>query len=73
MEMYGNVRLCPSRGGICSSYEEVLASSTVRGALNKPYALKTAYETDRPASRSYVPPGLYALADGLRMRYTSAR
>ena len=39
---FSSVRLCPSCGGVCTNYEELLlAGVSARGALNKPYARKT--------------------------------
>ena len=38
---FSSVRLCPSCGGVCTNYEELLESGvSARGALNKPYARK---------------------------------
>ena len=35
---YGGVRLCPSCGGLCTTYENLLAGSRPQGAMNRPYA-----------------------------------
>jgi hypothetical protein len=35
---YGAVRLCPSCGGLCTTYENLLAGSRPQGAMNRPYA-----------------------------------
>ena len=35
---YGAVRLCPSCGGLCTTYENLLAGGRPQGAMNRPYA-----------------------------------
>jgi hypothetical protein len=65
---FGSVRLCPSCGGICASYKDLIGDSAVRGALNKPYALKTAHETDLSQDHSSSKPGIRDLVDALKTR-----
>jgi hypothetical protein len=63
---FGSVRLCPSCGGICASYTELLDGTSTRGALNKPYAVKPADEADERDRSSK--PGLRDLVDALKTR-----
>jgi len=37
---YGAVRLCPSCGGLCTTYEDLLTGAHLQGAMNRPYARK---------------------------------
>jgi hypothetical protein len=48
---YGAVRLCPSCGGLCTTYENLLAGGHLQGAMNRPYARRELESDQAPTDK----------------------